>query len=60
MNMTLVELRSAAEEYFRRHLAREEWKLLPEEVKQSALAGAEADVALYLDRTGIDPENRCE
>ena len=30
MNMTLVELRSAAEEYFRRHLAREEWKLLPE------------------------------
>ena len=29
-------------------------------MKQSALAGAEADVALYLDRTGIDPENRCE
>ena len=38
MNMTLVELRSAAEEYFRRHLAREEWKLLPEEVMTVRIA----------------------
>lgn len=60
MSMTLAELRNAAELYFRRHLAGEEWRLLAEETKQGALAGAEADVALYFDRTGIDPENPFE
>ena len=60
MSVTLAELRTAADTYFHRHLSGEEWNLLPEEIKQSALAGAEADVALYFDRTEIDPDNPCE
>ena len=60
MSVTIAELRTAADAYFHRHLAGEEWRLLPEETKQSALVGAEADVALYFDRTEIDSDNPCE
>ncbi len=60
MSITLVELRDGADLYFRRHLSGEAWKLLPEEIKQSALVGAEADVALYFDRIEIDPANPFE
>ena len=60
MGVTLAELRTAADAYFLRHLAGEEWNLLAEEVRLGALSGAEADVALYFDRTGIDPTNPLE
>lgn len=60
MGATLAELRTAADGYFLRHLAGEEWRLLAEETRLGALSGAEADVALYFDRTGIDPANPLE
>lgn len=54
MKLTLAELREAADRYFHRHLAGEEWRALNEEARQSSLVEAEADVALYLDCVEVD------
>ena len=56
MKLTLTELRERSDQYFRRHLAREEWKAFSEETRQSALAEAEADIALYLDCVEVDTD----
>ncbi|MDR0932178.1 MAG: hypothetical protein LBM70_04060 [Victivallales bacterium] len=58
MKLTLAELRSAADKYFHRHLAREEWSVLSEEIKQSSLVESEADVALYLNMVDVDSEEK--
>lgn len=57
MKVTLTELRESSDRYFRRHLAREEWNSLSEEIKQSALSEAEADIALYLDCVEVDTDD---
>ena len=57
MKVTLTELRESSDRYFRRHLAREEWNSLSEEIKQSALSEAEADIALYLDSVEVDTDD---
>ena len=50
MNMTLVELRSAADEYFRRHLSPEARKLLPEEVMTVRIAvGGDEERTIEID-----------
>ena len=56
MKLTLTELRESSDQYFRRHLAREEWKAFSEETKQSALTEAEADIALYLNCVEVDTD----